>query len=49
MQINDQARYRIRLADWQTPWELFDESDAHQALNSAESAVSLAKELVDTD
>ena len=34
---------------WQTPWELFDESDAYQALNSAESAVSLAKELVDTD
>ena len=32
MQINDQARYRIR-----------------QALNFAESAVSLAKELVDTD
>jgi HEPN domain-containing protein len=34
---------------WQTPWELFDESDARQALNSAESAVTLAKELVDTD
>ncbi len=42
MQINDQARYRIRLAEGFL-------SEARQAFNSAESAVSLAKELVDTD
>lgn len=29
----------------QTPWDLFDESDAHQALALAEDAVRLASEL----
>jgi len=32
-------------AGWQTPWELFDEADARQALGSADSAVALAKQL----
>lgn len=31
---------------WQTPWELFDEADARQALGSADSSVTLAKQLV---
>jgi hypothetical protein len=29
-----------------TPWELFDEEDAHQALARAEEAVSLAQAVV---
>lgn len=31
---------------WRTPWELFDEADAQQALSLAEDALSLAKQLV---
>lgn len=30
-----------------TPWELFDESDANQALNMAEEAVALAQTIVE--
>jgi len=29
-----------------TPWEIFDESDAHQALAIAEDAVSLAEQII---
>ncbi|MBI2875330.1 MAG: HEPN domain-containing protein [Candidatus Tectomicrobia bacterium] len=30
---------------WRTPWELFDEADAQQALSLSEDAVLLAKQL----
>jgi HEPN domain-containing protein len=29
-----------------TPWELFDEADAHQSLGMAEEAVRLAQEII---
>ena len=32
-------------AAWRTPWELFEETDARQALGLAENAVRLAKEI----
>ncbi|HXK43203.1 MAG TPA: HEPN domain-containing protein [Anaerolineae bacterium] len=32
--------------DGRTPWELFDEGDAHQALQMAEEAFSLAERLI---
>jgi HEPN domain-containing protein len=31
---------------WRTPWELFDEAEAQQALSIAEEAVLLAKQIV---
>jgi len=33
-------------ASWQTPWELFDEADAREALRSAEEAVILLQQLI---
>jgi HEPN domain-containing protein len=33
-------------AGWQTPWDLFDAADAEEALNIAENAVHLAKQLL---
>lgn len=33
-------------AEGRTPWELFDEADASQALNVAEEAVGLAEQIV---
>lgn len=32
-------------AEWRTPWELFDESDAQQALDTAERAFRLANQV----
>ena len=31
---------------WRTPWELFDEADAQQALSIAEDAIFLTKQIV---
>ena len=51
----EQAAYRLELArgtdygdevECRTPWELFDEADAGQALAVAEEAVSLADQIV---
>lgn len=33
-------------SEWRTPWELFDESDAQQALSLAEESVRIAKQVI---
>lgn len=34
-------------ASWRTPWELFDEADARQALGLAEKAITLARKVIE--
>lgn len=44
-EVHAQSDYGDEMG-WRTPWELFDESAAQQALGVAEEAVRLASEIV---